>query len=53
MVYCDLIFIVMYILYKIILKSKLIESVFRFRVYWGYVGGNYLWIFILWLKKVW
>lgn len=51
-VHCDPIFIATYTLYKITLKSKLIQCVFRSRAYRCYVGGNYSCIFISWLKEV-
>lgn len=50
--YCDPIFIATYTLYKITLKSKLIQCVFRPRAYRCYVGGNYSCNFISWLKEV-
>lgn len=52
MVHCDPISIATYTLYKITLKSKLIQCVFRPRAYRCYVGGNYSCIFISWLKEV-
>lgn len=45
MVHCDPIFIATYTLYKITLKSKLIQCVFRSRAYRCYVGENYSFIF--------
>lgn len=52
MIHCDPISIATYTLYKITLKSKLIQCVFRPRAYRCYVGGNYSCIFISWLKEV-